>query len=129
MKIFVTSVMVDDQEKALKFYTEKLGFTKKEDVAAGGYRWLTVTSPDGAPGMEILLEPMAFPPAKEYQKALFNAGMPLTMFGVDDIQSEYKRLVDLGVKFKSEPQNMGPATIAIFEDTCGNLIQIAQFAK
>lgn len=128
MKITVTSVMVDDQAKALKFYTEVLGFEKKTDVPAGDYRWLTVVSPEQPNGTELLLEPMGFEPAKVYQRQLFEAGIPATMFGVDDCQKEYERLTKLGVKFHGPPQTMGPATIAKFEDTCGNLIQIAQIA-
>ncbi|HEY2293154.1 MAG TPA: VOC family protein [Thermoanaerobaculia bacterium] len=126
MKIIVTSVLVDDQEKALRFYTEILGFSKKNDVAAGAYRWLTVVSPEGAEGVELLLEPNAFPPAQTYQKALFDAGIPATMFGVDDVRKEYERLKGLGVVFPTKPTVMGPVTIAVFEDTCGNLIQMAQ---
>jgi len=126
MKITVTSVMVADQEKALKFYTETLGFIKKVDVPAGEARWLTVVSPEAPDGVELLLEPLGFPPAKTYQKALFDAGIPATSFSVDDIQKEWERLKKLGVVFRTEPTNMGPVTIAMFQDTCGNLIQIAQ---
>lgn len=126
MKIIVTSVLVDDQEKALRFYTEILGFIKKNDVPAGSYRWLTVVSPEGAEGVELLLEPNAFPPAQTYQKALFDAGIPATMFGIDDVRKEYERLKGLGVAFPTKPTAMGPVTIAVFEDTCGNLIQMAQ---
>lgn len=128
MKITVTSVLVDDQSKALKFYTDVLGFQKKHDLPVDdqGNRWLTVTSPEGAHGVELLLEPMGFAPARVYQKALFDAGIPLTSFGVDDCGKEYARLQKLGVKFRGEPQAMGPVTIAMFEDTCGNLIQMAQ---
>jgi len=126
MKIILTSVMVDDQEKALKFYTEVLGFVKKNDIPLGEDRWLTVVSPEGPDDVELLLEPMGFPPARTYQKALFEAGIPLTSFAVDDIQKEYERMEKLGVAFKSAPTKMGPVTIAVFEDTCGNLIQMAQ---
>jgi predicted enzyme related to lactoylglutathione lyase len=126
MKIILTSVMVDDQDKALKFYTEVLGFVKKNDIPMGEARWLTVVSPEGPDGVELLLEPMGFPPARTYQKALFEAGIPLTSFAVDDIQEEYERMKKLGVAFKSAPTKMGPVTIAVFEDTCGNLIQMAQ---
>jgi len=129
MKIFVTSVLVDDQEKALRFYTEILGFRKKNDVPAGSYRWLTVISPEGAEGVELLLEPDTFAPAQTYQKALFDAGIPATMFGVDDVRQEYERLKGLGVVFPTKPTVMGPVTIAVFEDTCGNLIQMAQMAR
>lgn len=126
MKIVITSVMVDDQEKALKFYTETLGFVKKTEIPLGRFKWLTVVSPEGTEDVEVLLEPMEFPPAKIFQKALFDAGIPLTMFGVDDIDKEYERLEKKGVKFKSRPVSMGSVKIAVFEDTCGNLIQIAQ---
>jgi predicted enzyme related to lactoylglutathione lyase len=126
MKIILTSVMVDDQEKALKFYTEVLGFVKKNDIPLGEDRWLTVVSPEGPDDVELLLEPMGFPPARTYQKALFEAGIPLTSFAIDDIQKEYERMKKLGVVFKTAPTKMGPVTIAVFEDTCGNLIQMAQ---
>lgn len=126
MKIIVTSIFVEDQEKALKFYTETLGFIKKHDVPTGEYRWLTLVSPEGQEGTELLLEPNQHPAAKEYQKKLFEEGIPVTMFGVDDIQNEYERLLNLGVKFIMEPTKMGDMTIAIFDDTCGNLIQIIQ---
>ncbi|MCF0050677.1 VOC family protein [Dyadobacter sp. LJ53] len=126
MKIIVTSVMVDDQEKARNFYTEKLGFRVKSDIPVGEYNWLTVVSPEEEHSVELLLEPMAFGPARVYQKELFDANIPATMFGVDDIQETYDKLLELGVKFKGEPVKMGNVTIAIFEDTCGNLIQIAE---
>ncbi len=127
MRIHVTSVMVDHQNKALKFYTEVLGFTKKHDIPLGGdHRWLTVLSPDGPADVELLLEPMGFAPAKTYQKALFDAGIPLTSFAVDDIRKEHARLETLGVVFRTPPTEAGPVTIAVFEDTCGNLIQIVQ---
>jgi len=118
--------MVDDQEKALKFYTEVLGFVKKTEIPLGRFKWLTVVSPEAPDGVEILLEPMEFPPAKVFQKALFDAGIPLTSFGADNIDKEYERLEKQGVKFKSKPVSMGSVKIAVFEDTCGNLIQIAQ---
>ncbi len=126
MKIILTSIPVDDQQKALAFYTEKLGFRKKTDVPMGESRWLTVVSPEGDTGVEMLLEPMAFGPAKVYQKALFEAGIPFTCFGVADAQAEYERLQALGVQFRVPPTKMGPVTVAAFEDTCGNIIQIAQ---
>lgn len=126
MKIKVTSVMVDDQDKALKFYTEKLGFVKKTDIPLGEHKWLTVVSGEQPDGVELLLEPMGFAPAKVFQKALKDAGIPLTMFNVDDIQSEYERLEKLGVKFGMKPTQMGPATIAVLDDTCGNNIQLVQ---
>ena len=126
MRINLSSVMVDDQEKALKFYTEKLGFIKKTDMSIGEYRWLTITSPDGPEGVELVLEPMGFPPARDYQKALFTAGIPITAFLSNDIQAEYQRLAARGVVFRSEPQSMGAITSVLFEDTCGNLINLVQ---
>ena len=126
MKIKLTSVMVDDQVKALKFYTEVLGFVKKTDVPAGEARWLTVVSPEGPHDVELLLEPNGNPAAKTFQEALFTQGIPLTAFEVDDIQQEFKRLKQLSVVFRMEPTKAGPVTLAIFEDTCGNLIQLYQ---
>ncbi|MTT32650.1 VOC family protein [Terrilactibacillus sp. BCM23-1] len=126
MRIVVTSIFVQDQDKALEFYSEKLGFVKKEDVPAGEYRWLTLVSPDDQDGTELLLEPNDHPAAKEYQKKLFAEGIPVTMFGVADIHAEYKRLIEKGVKFTMEPTEMGEVTLAVFDDTCGNLIQIVQ---
>jgi predicted enzyme related to lactoylglutathione lyase len=126
MRINLSSVMVDDQDKALKFYTEVLGFVKKTDMPIGEYRWLTVTSPDGPDGVELVLEPMGFAPAGDYQKALYNAGIPLTAFLSTDIQGEYKKLKRRGVIFRSEPQVMGSITSVLFEDTCGNLINLVQ---
>jgi len=126
MQIKHVSLMVDDQERALQFYTTILGFTKVADVPAGEYRWLTVTSPDGPEGVELLLEPMAFAPAREYQKALFDAGMPATQFVTNDIRGDFERLTSAGVMFRGEPADIGPATIAVFEDTVGNLIQLVQ---
>ena len=130
MKIKLTSVLVDDQDKALKFYTEVLGFVKKHDIPMGEARWLTVVSPEGPPeeayDVELLLEPMGFAPARTYQKALFDAGIPLATFNVDDIQKEHERMEKLGVAFKMKPTAMGPVTIAVFDDTCGNVIQIVQ---
>jgi catechol 2,3-dioxygenase-like lactoylglutathione lyase family enzyme len=126
MRINLTSVMVDDQDKALKFYTEVLGFVKKTEVPLGKFKWLTVVSPEGPEGVELLLEPNENPAAKTFQKALFEGGIPLTSFAVDDVQKEYARLKDLGVVFRREPTQMGPVIVAVFEDTCGNLIQIAQ---
>jgi len=126
LRIRLTSVMVSDQEKALKFYTEVLGFVKKADIRAGEGRWLTVVSPDEPDGPELLLEPIGFPPAKTYQKALFDAGIPLASFAVADIQRAYEKLKELGVVFRTPPTKMGPVTVAVFEDTCGNLIQLAQ---
>lgn len=126
MRIIVSSVLVDDQEKALKFYTEVLGFVKKTDVPAGGARWLTVVSPLDPDGTELLLEPNGNPAAKVFQKAMFDQGIPWTMFGVDDVQQEFERMQKLGVAFRMPPTQAGPVKIAMFEDTCGNLIQIAQ---
>lgn len=127
MRLSVMSVMVNDQARAQKFYTEVLGFVLKVDVPVGEKdRWLTVVSPDAQEGTQLLLEPMGFPPSRVYQKALFDAGIPAASFGVDDCQAEYERMVKLGVVFKSKPTNMGPVTVAVLEDTCGNLIQIAQ---
>jgi catechol 2,3-dioxygenase-like lactoylglutathione lyase family enzyme len=126
MKIVLTSVLVDDQEKALTFYTEILGFLKHADIPMGGARWLTVVSPDAPEGVELLLEPMGFPPSRTWQKALFEAGIPCASFAVGDVQQESERLQNRGVVFRTKPTAMGPVTIAMFEDTCGNLIQIAQ---
>jgi catechol 2,3-dioxygenase-like lactoylglutathione lyase family enzyme len=126
MKIKLNSVMVDNQEKARKFYTEVLGFVVSKDIPIGEDKWLTVVSPEGPADIELLLEPMGFPPARTYQKALFEAGIPATAFAVDDIQKEYERMKKLGVAFRSEPTKMGPTTVAVFEDTCGNLIQLYQ---
>lgn len=126
MKIQLSSVMVDNQDKALKFYIDVLGFVKKRDIPLGEARWLTVVSPEGSADIELLLEPNSNPAAKTYQKAIFEQGIALTAFSVDDIQKEYGRLRKLGVVFSMEPTNMGPTTAAVFEDTCGNLIQIYQ---
>ncbi|MDN5936850.1 MAG: VOC family protein [Nitrosospira sp.] len=126
MKIKLSSVLVDDQDKALKFYTEVLGFIKKSDIPAEGARWLTVVSPDGSNDIELLLESNSLPAAGTYQKALFEAGIPLTAFAVENIQKEYKRMTKLGVTFSMEPAQSGPTTVAVFEDTCGNLIQLYQ---
>ncbi|MEN1936161.1 VOC family protein [Paenibacillus sp. 102] len=126
MKIIVTSLFVQNQDKALEFYSEKLGFVKKEDVPVGKFRWITLVSPDDQGGTELLLEPNEHPAAKEYQKKIVAEGIPATMFGVADIYKEYKRLLEKGVKFTIEPTKMGEVTIAVFDDTCGNLIQIVQ---
>jgi catechol 2,3-dioxygenase-like lactoylglutathione lyase family enzyme len=126
MKIKLTSVLVKDQDKSLKFYTEVLGFVKKTEIPMGAHKWLTVVSPEEQDGVEIVLEPMAFEPASVYQKALFEAGIPLTAFHVADVQKEYERLEKLGVKFSIKPTKMGPVTLAVFDDTCGNNIQIVQ---
>lgn len=126
MKINLNSVLVDDQDKALKFYTEVLGFVKKTEIPLGAAKWLTVVSPEGPDDIELLLEPMGFPPARTYQKALFEAGIPLTAFAVEDLQKEHERMEKLGVVFKTKPTQMGPVTVAVFDDTCGNLIQLVQ---
>jgi catechol 2,3-dioxygenase-like lactoylglutathione lyase family enzyme len=125
MKINVTSVLVDDQDKALRFYTDVLGFEKKNDIPAGGARWLTVVSPENPDGTELLLEPDGHPAAKPFKAALVNDGIPFTSFAVDDVRAEFDRLQGLGVRFTQEPAEMGPVTTAVFDDTCGNLIQIA----
>jgi catechol 2,3-dioxygenase-like lactoylglutathione lyase family enzyme len=128
MKIVVTSVLVDDQEKALQFYTGILGFVKKADIPMGEARWLTVVSPQDPGGTELLLEPDGHPAAGPFKEALVADGIPYTSFGVDDVNAEFNRLRDLGVQFTQEPLEMGPVTTAVFDDTCGNLIQIAQQA-
>ncbi|GGV44262.1 VOC family protein [Streptomyces griseoflavus] len=125
MRIHLTSVFVDDQAEALRFYTEVLGFVKKHDVPLGEEdRWLTVVSPEQPAGTELLLEPSGHPAAKAYRDALVGDGIPLAQFAVDDVAAEYARLRDLGVRFTQEPVEMGPVTTAVFDDTCGNLIQI-----
>jgi catechol 2,3-dioxygenase-like lactoylglutathione lyase family enzyme len=128
MKIVVTSVLVDDQEKALRFYTDVLGFEKKEDIDMGDARWLTVVSPLQPDGVELLLEPDAHPAARPFKAALVDDGVPYASFGVDDLQAEFSRLRNLGVTFTQEPLDLGPVKTAVFDDTCGNLIQIAQRA-
>ena len=124
MKIVLTSVMVDDQAKALAFYTDVLGFVKEKDIPMGGPRWLTVVAPEGAAGVELLLEPMGHPAAAPFQKALFDSGVPAASFGSNDIDAEYERLTSRGVVFRKPPTQAGPVKIAVFEDTCGNLIQL-----
>lgn len=125
MKIILTQVFVDDQDRALKFYTEVLGFVKKNDVSAGEYRWLTVVSPDDQNGTELLLEPNSNPVAQAYQKGILEQGIPAASFGVEDIHAEYEKLKEQGVKFTMEPTKViGQVTIAVFDDTCGNLIQM-----
>ena len=125
MRINLTSVLVDDQDKALTFYTENLGFVKKTDVPVGEARWLTVVSPDDPDGTELLLEPDGHPAAKPFKQALVDDGMPYTSFAVDDVNAEYERLQAAGVRFTQEPLEMQSVTTAVFDDTCGNLIQIA----
>jgi len=126
MQITFASIMVDDQDKALEFYTSKLGFVKKHDVPIGAYRWITVSSPEGVEGVELVLEPMGFAPAKTYQKQLFDAGIPATAFISTDIKAEFARLRERGVVFRGEPASMGKITTVLFEDTCGNLINLVQ---
>jgi predicted enzyme related to lactoylglutathione lyase len=126
LRIKLTSIMVDDQTKALRFYTDVLGFTKKNEIPVGEYRWLTVVSPEAPDDIELSLEPNANPAAKAFQEAMFKQGIPLAAFEVSDIQGEYARLVKHGVAFTCEPTSAGPVTIAILADTCGNLIQLYQ---
>ena len=126
MKIKLTSVFVNDQDKALAFYTEILGFVKKSDFPVGQFKWLTVVSPEEPGCVELLLEPNNNPAAKTYQQAIFAQGIAAATFMVADIQKEYERLQKLGVKFSMPPTQTGPVTIAVFDDTCGNLIQLAQ---
>jgi len=130
MKIILTKVFVNDQDEALKFYTEILGFVKKNDITAGKYRWLTVVSPDDQNGTELILELNDNPAAKTYQKTIFEQDIPAINFGVSDVRAEYERLKKLGVKFTMEPTElMEHVTIAVFCDTCGNLIQIQLTAQ
>jgi predicted enzyme related to lactoylglutathione lyase len=130
MKIKLTSVPIDDYDKALKFYTEVLGFLKKRDIPLGeGARWITVVSPDEPEGTELLLEPNAgYPAMQALKSSLMKDGIPYTAFQVNDIQHEYERMKNLGVEFTMEPTNMGMTTAAVFDDTCGNLIQIYQMS-
>jgi len=125
MKIKLNSIFVDDQNKALKFYTEVLGFKKSKEIPVGEFKWLTVTSPDGPADIELALEPNANPAAKQFQESIFKQGIPITAFEVDDIKAEYERL-KAQVMFTMTPTLQGPVTIAIFADTCGNLIQLYQ---
>jgi len=127
MIITTTSVFVDDQAKALAFYTDVLGFVKKNDVPAGEHRWLTVVSPEFPDGVELLLEPSEHPAVPGFKRALVSDGIPFNSFGVNDVAVEFDRLTGLGVKFLMEPTVMGPVTVATFDDTCGNLLQIASF--
>lgn len=124
MKIKLTSVLVDDQDEALDFYTNTLGFVKKQDVPVGDFKWLTVVSPDDLDGAELLLEPNQNAAAKTFQKAMYDQGIPLTAFAVDELDTEYERLVEAGVTFRAKPTPMGSTRYATFEDTCGNLIQL-----
>ena len=125
MRIHLTSVHVDDQAKALAFYTEVLGFVKKSEIPLGEHKWLTVVSPDDPDGTELVLEPDQHPAAQAYKKGLVADGIPAASFAVDDVQAEHERLQSLGVVFTQPPLSMGPVTTAVFDDTCGNLIQIA----
>ena len=130
LKIKLNSIMVDNQDKALKFYTEVLGFAKSKDIdVGGGFRWITVISPEGHPDVELVLEPNANPVGKTFQTALVQQSIPATAFEVDDIEAEHRRLKALGVVFTMPPTNMGPVSIAVFADTCGNLIQIYKAPK
>lgn len=126
MRIKLTSIMVDDQDKALKFYTEVFGFQKKLEIPVGEYKWLTVVSPEGPNDIELSLEPNANPAGKTFQQAMFAQSIPVAAFEVADIQKEYSRMKALGVVFTKEPSNAGPVTIAVCSDTCGNLIQLYQ---
>jgi catechol 2,3-dioxygenase-like lactoylglutathione lyase family enzyme len=126
LKIRIASLIVDDQDKAEKFYTEILGFEVKENVPVGEFRWLTVVSPDNRDGAELALEPNDNPASKTFQKAIFDQGIPATMLFVEDLQGTYEKLIELGVVFKVQPKDMGGTFAAIFNDTCGNLIMIAQ---
>jgi len=126
MRIYITSVLVDDQEKALRFYTEVLGFVKQVDVPLGEYRWLTLVSPDAPGGPQLALEPDSHPAAGPFKAALAADGIPVTSFAVDDVRAEFERLRGLGVQFTQEPVDMGGVTTAVLDDTCGNLIQITK---
>ena len=125
MRIHLTSVLVDDQRDALRFYTEVLGFVKKTEVPLGEHRWLTVVSPEDPDGVELVLEPDGHPAVRPFKEALVADGIPFTSFAVADVQAEYDRLTQLGVTFTQEPTVMGPVTTAVLDDTCGNLIQLA----
>jgi catechol 2,3-dioxygenase-like lactoylglutathione lyase family enzyme len=126
VRIYISSVFVDDQDKALAFYSGVLGFVKKTEVPLGEARWLTVVAPEDPDGTELLLEPDSHPAVKPFKEALVADGIPFTSFAVPDVQQEYERLRGLGVRFTQEPLEMGPVTTAVFDDTCGNLIQIAR---
>jgi catechol 2,3-dioxygenase-like lactoylglutathione lyase family enzyme len=126
VRIGLASVLVDNQDRALRFYTEVLGFVKRYDVPVGGHRWITVVSPDDPEGVELVLEPDEHPAARPFKRGLVEDGIPWTSFDVRDVDAEYQRLVDAGVRFTQPPVEMGPVITAVFDDTCGNLIQIAQ---
>lgn len=129
MRIWLTNVLVDDQSRAERFYTDTLGFVVKDDVPLGEHRWLTVVSPQDPEGTELLLEPDAHPAAKRFKEAMRNDGIPVASFAVDALAAEHARLVEQGVHFTMEPTEMGPVVIAILDDTCGNLIQLMQRAS
>lgn len=126
MKIVLTSVLVDDQARALAFYRDLLGFEPKHDIPMGEHRWLTLTSPGDRDGVELVLEPDAHPAAKPWKAALVADGIPCTSFAVDDVHAEHARLAAAGVRFTQPPTEMGPVTTAVLDDTCGNLIQIVK---
>jgi glyoxylase I family protein len=126
MRIKLTSIMVDNQDRALQFYTDVFGFVKKHDIPVGEYRWITVVSPEGPADVELALEPNANPAGKTFQQALFQQGIPATAFEVGDVEKEYQRLSALGVVFTQKPHRQGPISLAICADTCGNLIQLYQ---
>jgi catechol 2,3-dioxygenase-like lactoylglutathione lyase family enzyme len=128
MRIHLASIFVDDQDRALRFYTEVLGFHKKAEVPVGDARWLTVVSPDAPDGPELVLEPDGHPAVRPFKDALVADGIPFTSFAVDDVHAEFARLEALGVRFTQPPMAMGPVTTAVFDDTCGNLVQIASAA-
>jgi catechol 2,3-dioxygenase-like lactoylglutathione lyase family enzyme len=126
MKMYIKSVMVDDQAQALAFYTDILGFSIKHDIPIGEHRWITLVSPEEQAGVELALEPNQYPAASTFQEALFRDGIPCTAFSVEDIESEYKRLLEAGVRFTQSPKQAGPVKIAVFDDSCGNLIQLIE---
>jgi catechol 2,3-dioxygenase-like lactoylglutathione lyase family enzyme len=126
MRIYLTSVFVDDQDKALRFYTDMLGFVRRQDIPLGEARWLTVASPESPDGPELVLEPDGHPAVRPFKAALMEDGIPFASFAVADVRAEAERLEARGVRFTQEPLEMGPVTTAVFDDTCGNLIQIAQ---
>lgn len=127
MKIYITSVFVDDQAKAREFYTKVLGFVVKHDIPVGEGSWLTLTSPDALAGPELLLEPSGHPAVAPFREALVSDGIPFTSFAVEDVKAEYERMLALGVVFTQPPTEMGPVTTAVFDDTCGNLIQLSNY--
>lgn len=129
MRVYVMSVLVDDQAKALDFYTEKLGFIVKHDIPLGDHRWLTVVSKEAPEGTELLLEPIEHPAAGPFKSALVNDGIPAASFKVDDLKKEFERLRNLGVGFTLEPMDAGPVRMAVLDDTCGNLIQLVEMVE